>query len=497
MSHQRRGVPRSRTLSSSDAGRPARRIAAPRPGVAWIASFALAALVACENQPSAPDLPVPEAAAPRGAAVPAGGPLLDRLAPGPDRLRALYENAERTEIADGVAHYRFEVRLGPRPFDVVRIHRVVRERRPGRGHASPRPVRTDGAVFMAHGASLSFEAIFLDAGTEQPDAGTSLAVFLAAHDVDVWGMDFGWGLVPRETSDFTFMRDWGVERDVDHTLAAMSIARWIRATTGQGPAPLHLLGYSYGGVVAYGAAGRETTQRPALRDVGGLVPVDLALRYPTPEVTALYRPCVGAANQRARLDAGDYVDRAGIDFGGLSQLATVAPDDPSPAIPGLTNLQAILFIGANTYLTGPREVWHFVAGDLGEDGIPVGLLYTEVERWIGLGASLPPYMPRRLGYETASSVCADPAAEDVSFDDHLADIRVPVLYLGAQGGFGADGHFTATLTASDDVTFHTVSLQAEERRAVDFGHADLMLAEDAPDLAWGELLRWLVERGGP
>lgn len=485
------------TRPAIDAGAAALRRRLERSRVLWLGVALLWLLPGCEDLPSEPDLPAAGAAAPGGSAVTTSGIVLDPLAPAPDRLRELYESAERTELTDGVAHYRFEVRLGPREFDVVRIHRVVGERPRGAGHAPERPVRADGAVFLTHGSSLSFEAIFLEAGAARPDAGTSLAVHLAANDVDVWGMDYAWGLIPRETPDFTFLRDWGVERDVDHTLAAMSVARWLRATTGQGPGPVHLLGYSYGAVLAYAAAARETQQRPDLRDVRGIVPVDAALRYPTPEVAALYRPCVEAAGQRARLDDGEYVDRAGLNFGVLGHLAATAPEDPSPAIPGLTNLQAILFIGANTFVTSPREVWHFVAGELDADGIPVGLLHTDVDRWIGLAGSLPPYMPRRPGFEIASSVCSDPASEDVSFDDHLAEIRVPILYLGAQGGFGSDGHHTTTLTASDDVTLHTVSLKSPQQRALDFGHADLMLADDAPELAWGALLDWLVARSGP
>ena len=38
-------------------------------------------------------------------------------------------------------------------------------------------------------------------------------------------------MVTLETSNFTFMKDWGVERDVDHTLAAMSIAQLVRGLT--------------------------------------------------------------------------------------------------------------------------------------------------------------------------------------------------------------------------------------------------------------------------
>src|SRR5690606_39434229 len=96
---------------------------------------------------------------------------------------------------------------------------------------------------------------------------------------DVWGLDFAWTQVLRETTDFSFMDDWGVERDMDHALAGMSIARLIRGLTGQGLGRLNLLGYSYGVGVAYGAAGRETREHPILRDIKGIIAVDQILKY--------------------------------------------------------------------------------------------------------------------------------------------------------------------------------------------------------------------------
>lgn len=448
-------------------------------------------LLACDDRPDLPesageDVPTPDTV------------VLDRRAPAPDRLRDLHESAERTEIIDGVAHYRFDVRLGPGDFDIVRLHRVVRELPSAGAAPSDRAVNTAGAVFLTHGASLTFDAIFLKAGTLDPDEETSLAVFLAANDIDVWGMDFGWTRVPLETSDFSFMRDWGAERDVDHVLAAMSIARWIRAATGQGRGRMHLLGYSYGGGIAYAAAGRETQQRRLRRDIRGIVPVDMALKYAGPDQVAQFAPCAAFERAERRLRDGQYHGRLGVRFGAISNLAITAPDDRAPApedspLQGLTNYQAALFAGTNTFEREPGEFWHFVGGDLNEDGDPVGLLYTDPDRWLRLGASLPPYMPVRGRYEMAGAGCSE--AEDVSIDDHLAEIRVPILYLGAEGGFGSGGHFTTSLTGSDDITLHTVSLKPAEQRTIDFGHADLLLGDEAGDLAWSVLRDWLVEPG--
>ena len=38
----------------------------------------------------------------------------------------------RTFLQDGIVHYTFDVDLGPDDFDTVRLHRIVKERRPHR-----------------------------------------------------------------------------------------------------------------------------------------------------------------------------------------------------------------------------------------------------------------------------------------------------------------------------------------------------------------------------
>ncbi len=413
------------------------------------------------------------------------GVVLDRRAPVERVLHKLYRSATRREIADGIAHYQFTVPLGPGPFDVVRLHRVVRERQPY--HPAP----TTGGVMMTHGASLNFE-VFLRLESPDQATRTSAAAYLASHGVDVWGLDFAWALIPPDVTDFSFLKSWGVERDVDHTLAALSIARLIRGKTGQGFGRLHLLGYSYGVGVAYAAAGRETQQHAWLRDIDGILAVDLALKLADADESSRLAACADAASSRELIDAGVYQNDDGLVFAFFSSLAATAPDDPSPIFEGLTNFQAILFIGANTFAFGdsPAPFWHFVAGDFNEFGIPVGLLYTDPAVWItGLG-SLSPYMPRLANFELAATACDE---ADLSIDDHLAAIEVPILYLGAAGAFGTLGDYTSSLTASNDVTNVTVQLQPADQAIIDYGHGDLFLARDAADHAWDVLRRWLLE----
>ena len=404
-----------------------------------------------------------------------------------DSYRTGIFDASRTKISDDIVHYQYRLRVGPDEFDVVRLHRLVRERKPYR------PVRTKGAVFMLHGAQQDFDDIFLTAGSDAPNRETSAALYLASRRIDVWGMDFGWTDVPPETTDFSFMQHWDMERDVDHALDAIAVARAVRWLTGQGFGRMNLLGYSYGGGVAYAAAGRETQKPRRQRHIRGIIPVEIAMKYSHEFKEFRGNLCLNAAQIQAQLDAGLFENRTALLFGHIAALAIQAPDEPSvgilpppPALPQHTNFQAALFVGAAPGAAAPA--WHFVGGEFVE-GVAKGLRYTDPSRWIRLLASLPPYMPERARFDIRASICDE---EDVSIDDHLAKIRTPILYVGAEGAFGRLGEYTPTLTASRDVTQMLVSLQSSEDRLFDFGHADPFLARDAKTLVWEPLRKWLV-----
>lgn len=123
----------------------------------------------------------------------------------------------------------------------------------------------------------------------------------------------------------------------------------------------------------------------------------------------------------------------------------------------------------------------------------MGLLYTAPSRWFYLFTTLAPYMPQRTPYEYRVGQCDE---EDVKIDDHLDQISVPILYIGARGGFGAFGDYTSSLTSSTDITNYTISLQAAEKRIIDYGHADVFMAANAPDLIWEPLRKWLIDHSG-
>ena len=381
----------------------------------------------------------------------------------------LLRNFSRVELGKGIAHYQYELQMGPGAYDVINVHRVVREYRPYH------PVKTSGNVFMVHGAIQDFDDIFLSAGAEEINAETSAPYYLADKDIDVWGIDLSWTRVPLETEDFEFMRDWGLERDIDHTLFAMTLARAIRGFTKHGCDKMNLLGFSYGVYVAYGAAGREIKMNPHFRNVKGLIPVDLEMK--SENESFIIASCTAAQKQLLLYENGSSYNPYGLALIPFGELALDAPDDPSPYFPGLTNIQAVMVIGSDN-----SDNWHFFGGT------PFEYYYTDPMRFARLCANLSPYMPRLVFYEINACGCP---SEDVSFDDNIAKIKLPIFTITSEGGDGPYGDYTSSLTKSKDITWLNVN-DPERERQYDFGHGDLWLSFKAADWMWNDLYQWLL-----
>jgi len=403
--------------------------------------------------------------------------------PAPGQFNVVH--SDRTQLADDIAHYRYEVVMGSGKYDVVRIHRIVREKRPGK------PVSTRDAVMLLPGSPTSFEGIFmapLVTGVSEPDH--SIVMFMAKHDIDVWGMDYGWALVPPDETDFEFMGQWGLGKDVAHAAEALSFVRSIRVGTGQGNGKLHVLGLSYGGQVAYPLVGEETLQPPGLRNVKGMIVLDIGVKFEDAADREVY--CALAVSDQALLESDPpytYANSIGSSFQWLAYLATFAPNEESPFFAPLTNWQAALFVGARTeLLTG--QSWHLVGGYLDEYGIPGSLRFTDDQLWVAaMGAAYTPYYPRRLDVDTEQVMCG---TIDNPFDDHFAQITVPILHVGAKGGFGPSAYASTTFTTSRDVTTITVQRLPDADEAADFGHVDTVLGTEAETLVWRPILDWIM-----
>ena len=400
--------------------------------------------------------------------------------PGPGAMLAF----EREILVEGIAHYTADVRIGDGPHDVIRLHRVVMESRPYR------PIRTGKNIFLLHGDAVGFvKFIFGSASLNAPDE-RSVAVYLAQNGVDVWGMDQDWILVPEETTDFGFMENWGLQRQVDNLDIAVGVARHARRSTGNGYARMNVLGYSSGAATVYAFANQESQLPPGHRKMGGLIPVDFTFRLDPANSSAIEWACGASADLRAAHESGVYEDASGQLFLILSFLASSAPDDPSPIFPGLTNFQAALFFNTNTYALSPlNDWWHYMAGLFDENGLPYDLSFTTVDVALDFMASASPYESLAFPLDFITMLCGD---IDLPFDDHIDQITLPVLYIGPAGGIGVTGVYATTLLGSSDVSLLMPQFLPDDERVLDIGHIDIWTAEAAEESVWQPLLDWIL-----
>src|SRR5918999_3175833 len=373
---------------------------------------------------------------------------------------------DRRVLSGDVVEYTFDLILGSGPYDVVGMHRVVRETAPFQ------PAPTDESLLMVHGDIWGFRAAFL------VDPVHNLPVFLAQNGVDVWGIDQRWVRVPPSETSFTFMADWGFQHDIQDLYVALSVARGVRLFTGNGFDRMDLLGWSRGGQIGYVYLNAETQVPPGLRNVDGFIPVDIYLKTNIPD--RVEAACRRSAIQEAQHAAGTFQNSTGVLVQTIAFLATVDPAGASPIFPGLTNYQAALLVGEATFILQtpdePMPFYHLVGGTFlpgpAPSGLPIptGLLYSAEADWVAALAGASAFQPTRQLADAELVMCEQ---QDVPFDDHLAEIDNPILYVGAGGGFGDSGIYTTTLLGSTDVTTHVVSLTPPAARLFDFGHSDL------------------------
>ena len=349
---------------------------------------------------------------------------------------------EREDLGNGIAHYAFTMQTGCGPYDRIVLHRVIKEQRRGR------PVRTVGNVFLQHGDAVGFvKFLFGPAAPSVPDD-YAAAIHLARADIDVWGIDQNWVLVPAETADFGFMAEWGMDNQVDNLRTALAVARGVRLLSGAGIGRMNLLGYSSGGGTGYALLNREAALPAWQRHVSGYVSADMLYKY-APEYEANRQLiCADVEYQRSRLDAGELADP--VPFVPLGELGATDPDGDSPFIPGLTNLQTALFFGAATFEVWPfSDWWHYWGGSFDPaTGLPNDLRFTPVVAALDFMRTGCPWEALRFIYEYEKIICD---GEDVPWDDHFSQVSVPLLILAPVGGLGEAGVHSASLTASTDV----------------------------------------------
>ena len=114
------------------------------------------------------------------------------------------------------------------------------------------------------------------------------------------------------------------------------------------------------------------------------------------------------------------------------------------------------------------------------------MTYTSAAYNFDLLQTWAPWWVNREAFELAALPCNE---LDLPYDDHLEEVTVPVLYVGAEGGFGRTGEYSTTLLGSTDVTTLNVSLLPQP--SLDFGHQDLFWADNAQTVAWEPIVNWI------
>ncbi|HVF66374.1 MAG TPA: hypothetical protein VM914_01835 [Pyrinomonadaceae bacterium] len=400
-------------------------------------------------------------------------------------------NVERRHIVADVFEYSFTLKVGEGEHDVVGVHRVVRERANGVAH------RADKAVFMVHGDLWGFDEAFMSSTLSGAVAREqSLGVYLARKGVDVWGIDLRWRQVPADTTDFTFMKDWNIGTHVKDIAAAIGVARSVRSATGSGDGRVALFGWSRGGAIAYAYANEETRLPEASRQVGALIPFDIAYKLSPEHEEQRAAACTRYAAEKAAIDAGVYVSPLGGGVKTFGLLAATAPNDPSPVpgFTGLTNRQVALLVGSATHLLfapyPPVPFYHLNAATFdAATNLPTGLQFTNEAYLYDFYQTAAPFQSSTEQAENDAVLCGETAT---GYDDRLNEVNVPVLYVGAGGGFGEYGVDTLARLGSADATAHVVNVYGPGARPVEFGHADLLMADNAKQLVWSPVYDWLV-----
>jgi hypothetical protein len=389
----------------------------------------------------------------------------------------------REHVTADIFHYTVTLPVGSTPNARLRIHRIVREAAPWR----PRP--TANAAMLLHGDFATFVTNFAPSLGDPRSPVGGLAPHLAAHDIDVWGVDRRWTIPSAPDADVSDFADMGVVQDTDDIGRALAFARATRAATGSGADRLALVGFSHGAQLAYVYSAVEGARPAAQRHVRAMVALDIYADIAPEDAALRANACANSAFEYDLVAQG-VTDSPNDFFIALGALDREAPDDPSPLFDGATNRGALLIVGGTTYNFAPfTPLYHLVAPVLDAAGAPTDLRessFAAVDAWF---SGAPPHESMREAADLDALWCGSSPPPIAA---PLSQIHVPVLYLGAAGGFGDHGLFTTTRLGTSDVQALIVHRFGADRVAEDFGHGDLLYATDAPALAWQPLTTWLV-----
>ena len=154
----------------------------------------------------------------------------------------------------GICEWTYQATVGKSPFDKIALHRVAKGPNP--------PAHPDAVVLYLPGTNMNGEVAL-------EDPRYSFQVYLAAHDVDVWSLDYRTHFIPPQTpqSDLSELAGWSndlFETDID------AAAKFVSGTTGRGR--LFVAGFSRGVEFAYLYAAMHPERVAGIIAIDGFIP---------------------------------------------------------------------------------------------------------------------------------------------------------------------------------------------------------------------------------
>ncbi len=387
-------------------------------------------------------------------------------------------DVSRQELGQDLAYYRALIKVDSGDADVIALNRVVLERR------RRVQLRTAGSLFFIHGSGGQFRMLMV-----VPHGGNGLAVFLGKHNVDLWGIDLRNVQIPADAVQLPNAHNWNLELQVKDVRLGTRIARWVRALTGQGVDRLILGGQSSGATVGYAVVNAEAAVPKPQRDTGGFIPMDMVYKLPMWATDQIQLSCNVAAGNKSLNDAGTYFS-SNLAAISMAKLAQTDPNGVSIYGPPLTNLQYFLKAASGLSFS-PAYPFHRFAAAFDDSGIPSEGRFTPAEEIANMQASAAPFpIPNALISDMFAVSCP---TMDTPYDDNLSEVEIPIFYIGMAGGFGALGEYTTDLLGSRDVTKLMIQFLPDANAVNDFGHMEEFTADDAEQLVWEPMLKWIID----
>lgn len=339
------------------------------------------------------------------------------------------------------------VQVGQGPFDKIGIHRITKN------ICGCQPA----TIVLIPGSNSDFDASF-----------QKMATFLASRDIDVWGIDFRYSFVPDyiDSNPYCLAADCSFfkNQNTDLHLSDLDIVVKMAELTSR-DGKIFLSGWSQGAYFAY----QYAKSNPNLK---GIIPIDVVYNLDPTLIDIADKTRADIATRMTKINSGIYYeDVLAAKF--IAYQALTNPDSPSIVIPGFTNKQALLFASTQTYQLGVNPIpnFRYNQGDL------TGLKYTDFNFAIQQGLKL----------NNFQSILPLTELRQQWLSLEIPNITVPILYVGAEFGFGTYGLYTPNM-------IHNTNPDVNTYIVPDYGHADLVYSNTADIDVWQKIHIWMMQR---